>query len=172
MLVAIKDQMRIRFIFSMPLMKRRDKEILKVAVLALVFLGGCAFQGNESGVGDGAPSDLPPGLTVDFARDIAPELEIKCLECHNSRSKKQYSSFDMETRASMLTTGLHAPVIVPGEGESSYFVKVLRLGHAENQSMPPSPDKILDDGIARIVTWIDEGAHWPAGFKLRRPDEW
>lgn len=137
-----------------------------------MLLAGCALlETGQSGSETGA-SDLPPGLTIDFARDIAPELEIKCLECHNSRSKQRYSSFDMETRESMLSTGLHAPVIIPGAGESSYFVKVLRLGHAEYQSMPPSPDKILDDRIAKIVTWIDEGAHWPAGFKLRRPDEW
>lgn len=153
-------------------MKRRHLITLNALALIAALLTGCALQ--DSGTSDVASpsSELPPGLTVDFARDIAPELEIKCLECHNSRLKQNYSSFDMETRTSMLSTGLHAPVVVPGAGESSYLVKVLRLGHSENQSMPPSPDKLLEDSIARIVTWIDEGAHWPSGFKLRRPDEW
>lgn len=150
-----------------------DHKLILLPVLLAVAgctLSACSVQGPdaEPSVGMNQPSDL----SVDFARDIAPELEIKCLECHNSKTKQRYSSFNMETRQSLLTSGQHAPVVVPGSGDSSYLVRVLRLGHAEFRGMPPSPDKILDDQIERIVTWIDEGAHWPEGFKLRRPDEW
>lgn len=111
-------------------------------------------------------------LTVDFANEIAPELEIKCLECHNSKKSAQNGGLNLETRELALTTGNHAPTIIPGSGKTSYFVQVLRLGHHDTRSMPPTPDKILDDDVKEIITWIDEGAHWPDDLKLRRPDEW
>jgi len=142
---------------------------LQLILLSLTLaLGACQTADPEVTEGASLPSDL----SVDFVHDIAPEIEIKCLECHNSREKHKYGGLDLETRSSALTTGNHAPIIVPGNGEGSYLVRVLRLGHSEFRGMPPSPDKLLEPDVEEIIRWIDEGADWPANFKLRRPDEW
>jgi hypothetical protein len=70
-----------------------------------------------------------------------------------------------------LTTGLHKPVIVPGNPEASYLVFVLTLGHAHPAAMPPTPDKLWDERFDRIKDWIRQGAEWPAGIRLKRPQE-
>lgn len=113
-----------------------------------------------------------PGAKVDFVADIKPVLELRCLECHNSIDDKDHAGLDLETRHAMLTTGRSAPVVVPGDADSSLLYQALKLGHAHQNAMPPSPDKIWGQQLDLLRDWIDQGAEWPADIKLVRPQDW
>jgi hypothetical protein len=98
-----------------------------------------------------------------FVRDVKPVLEYFCIECHTDRESAKYGGFSLETGHSAMTTGRHAPVIIPRNPDASLFYKVLRFGHEHPLAMPPAPDKISDEQFEAVRSWIAEGAAWPKG---------
>jgi mono/diheme cytochrome c family protein len=102
-----------------------------------------------------------------FATRLKPVLEYYCTECHNPRLAPVFGGLDLTTGRAAMTTGSHAPVILPGHPDQSLLVTVLRLGHEEVFGMPPAPDKISDDEFNGVRAWIQQGAHWPTGEKGR-----
>ena len=113
-----------------------------------------------------------PGAKVDFSTDIQPLLELRCLECHNHIDDKDHAGLDLETRHAALTTGRSAPVIRPGDPDGSILYQALKLGHAHQNAMPPSPDKIWGKQLELVHDWIEQGAEWPEDIKLVRPQDW
>ena len=109
---------------------------------------------------------------VDFVRDVQPLLEIECLQCHNRRDAASNAGLNLETREAALATGRQAPVIVPGDPESSLLIQVLKLDSQHAASMPPAPDKIWGERMDILERWIAAGAPWPEGVRLLPPDEW
>jgi hypothetical protein len=98
-----------------------------------------------------------------FVTQVKPVLEYYCIECHTDRSSSKYGGLSLESGRSAMTTGLHKPVIIPGNPDASLLYQVLRFGHEHPLAMPPAPDKISDEQFEAIRTWIAEGAHWPEG---------
>ncbi len=117
----------------------------------VLWLAGCA-SAPPSGEAD-----------VSFEQDVKPVLEYYCIECHDTKSKGQYGGFSLETGREAMTTGRHAPVIIPGNADGSLLFKVLRFGHEDPLAMPPAPDKISDEQLDGIREWIQAGAVWPEG---------
>ena len=117
------------------------------------------------------PVTTPRGK-IDFARHVRPILEIRCLECHNKKRAAQYPYFNMQTKEGAFTTGVHAPVILPGKPDDSYFIKVLAFDYDHPKSMPPAPDKIWGASLDILKKWIAQGADWPENTNLVPPQEW
>jgi mono/diheme cytochrome c family protein len=116
-----------------------------------------------------APSGIP---TVDFAREIAPILESKCLPCHGP--EKQRSGYRVDVRAIALEGGEYsAPNIVPGNAAKSPLYLYVSGGDPEME-MPPKGEPLNPAEIDLIKRWIDEGANWPEAVsaKVADPRDW
>lgn len=126
------------------------------AFLGLVMAGGCAIETSKSVVDSTA-----------FTTGLKPVLEYYCTECHNPSLASVSGGLDLTTGRSAMTTGRNAPVILPGHPDQSLLVTVLRLGHEEALGMPPAPDKISDQELDGVRSWIRNGALWPPGEEGR-----
>jgi len=103
---------------------------------------------------DAAPLKLPKGNeTISFASDIAPILVENCQRCHMINGPR--GNFSMANFNGLLRGGDAGAAIKPGDAKGSHLIQRLR-GDGVNV-MPPNK-KISDDLIAKVVTWIKEGA--------------
>lgn len=113
---------------------------------------------------DALPSDaLPSEKLVDFVRDIAPLLESRCESCHQGDSPK--GGFTVGDRDSFLS------YITPGSiADSTLWTDYLtaKPDTIEKQSLVMPPDGPLPKAeLALLKLWIEEGASWPEGAKLK-----
>ena len=112
-----------------------------------------------------APAPVPaPPAAVDFARDIQPLLETRCLECHNPNKVK--GKLLMDTLANMVKGGEKGAAIVAGHSDQGELVKRLTLPKGDDDIMPPKGDPLTPAQIAAMKTWIDAGAKMPDGLVL------
>lgn len=103
--------------------------------------------------------------TVDYFRDIQPIFEARCYGCH--RGGKAKGALQLDSRQGALAGGeSEGPAIVPGQPDASPLLARLTTDDAATR-MPPTGQPLPPEQIARLKTWIAEGAHWPA-FKLDR----
>ena len=97
----------------------------------------------------------PDGVEVSFEADILPVLDEECYYCHNPRRLK--GGWDGSTYEAVMTTGDNAPVVVPGDAQSSLLAQKIRGIQAEGDEMPPQG--LLDGAqIQLILSWINAGA--------------
>lgn len=116
------------------------------------------------------PTKVPKGK-IDFKKNVRPILIVNCLECHNSESAAANGNLNLETRKLALTTGNHAPVLIPGEPDKSLLITVLTIDDVHLNAMPPAPDKIHGARMEILRRWIEEGAEWPEDVRLVHPRE-
>ncbi|MFO0958300.1 MAG: c-type cytochrome domain-containing protein [Isosphaeraceae bacterium] len=120
--------------------------------------------GKKGGAGGKAVSDAP-GIV--FSRDVAPVFVANCLGCHEgAQAKKQ---FDMGTFARLMQGGASGKAIEPADPGASELVLRIK-GESQGRKMPPGNNNDLADAtIARIETWVREGAKLDGGFDPTAP---
>ena len=59
---------------------------------------------------------------VSFARDVAPILAEKCMQCHGR--EPLMANLDLRTRDGALKGAQHGPVVVPGDAAASHCTGV------------------------------------------------
>ncbi len=106
--------------------------------------------------------DLPPPLQrpVQYFGDIHPVLAQHCVSCHGA--EKQKGGLRLDSREMALKGGeSFGPAIVPGMSAKSPLL--LFMAHLEpDMEMPPKKkEKLSDDTLSLVRTWIDQGAEWP-----------
>jgi len=116
------------------------------------------------------PTRVPAGK-IDFEKDVRPILIINCLECHNNQTAARSGNLSLETRKLALTTGNHAPVLIPGDPDNSLLILALGENGIHEEPMPPTPDKIWGARMEILRRWIAEGAEWPEDVRLVHPGE-
>ncbi len=123
---------------------------LTTLVLLLVPMAGLAQQRT-----------LPPAadVKVDFARDIGPLLEDRCLGCHSAQL--QSNGLRLDSREALLTGGYTGPAIRPGDSAGSKLIHLV-AGLEKGMVMPLDGDRLTADQIGLLRAWIDQGADWPA----------
>lgn len=97
-----------------------------------------------------------------FTAQVKPILEAKCARCHAGDNHR--GGYSMNTRESLLKGSHHAPVIIAGQPDSSFLVRLIKHeGPADDpMPMPPPPrPKLSDAEIAAIEAWIKGGALTP-----------
>ncbi len=112
------------------------------------------------------PATTPPtpldeeGRLIRFARDIAPILRSRCLECHGPEEAQ--NDFRVDDVDSLME------YIEAEDIESSTMYVDYLVTDDEEMLMPPeSHDGPLSASeLAVIRVWIEEGAHWPEGYEL------
>jgi hypothetical protein len=100
--------------------------------------------------------------TIDFARDIQPIFQKRCIMCHGAQM--QMAGLRLDDRDLAMKGSASGPVIKPGNAAASRMI-VMVTG-AERKVMPPSGPPLSDVQIAALKTWIDTGAKWPDASKI------
>jgi hypothetical protein len=104
---------------------------------------------------------------VDFALEVAPVLEHKCLSCHNPNILK--GDFSMATREDILEAG--DDLLIPGNAEESMLHWITLPFDDEPPEMPEEGDPLTEAEAALLAQWINDGAEWPVGFVLKEPSK-
>lgn len=91
---------------------------------------------------------------VDFARDVRPLFEERCIECHGLG--KQQGGYRLDRRSNAFS-GAMRQNIAPGSSAGS--VVYHRVTGAGPQMPPKEP--LTPKEIDTLERWIDEGAAWP-----------
>ena len=97
---------------------------------------------------------------IDFAHDIVPILKARCVECHSNGKYKGAVSFDTRTDAVK-------KAVVPGKAAKSPLIERVKSTDAEER-MPPKGPPLSAVEIAKLATWIDQGAKWEDGFTFKK----
>ncbi len=87
-----------------------------------------------------------------FGADVLPILARECVLCHGVAGGWDASSFE-----AVMTTGDHAPVVIPGDAEGSLLAHKL-LGTQEQGAIMPPSGALSSAQIQIILDWITAGA--------------
>lgn len=109
---------------------------------------------------------------VEFARNIAPLLEQRCVRCHNEETRK--GGLSLVSRETAIKGGESGPALEPGKPDGSLLIDMLA---GEKPLMPAQGEKLTAAQVALFRNWIAGGAQWPADRKLverapQRVDWW
>jgi mono/diheme cytochrome c family protein len=101
----------------------------------------------------GTPESKPSaGGGASFSADVKPILDSKCAGCHGPMGG--WSATDY---TSVINSGDHGPVIIPGDPDGSLLVQKLKGTQSSGGSMPPGMP-LSGDEIDVIVSWVQAGA--------------
>ena len=130
--------------------------IVSLVLVPMVLAGALA--------GTATAKDAGQSAGVEFARDIQPIFEANCYRCHGSEKRK--SGLRLDVQAEAMRGGDSGPVISPGDAEGSLLYQYVS-GADPDTIMPPEGDPLTADKVAAIARWIDQGAVWAKGVKVR-----
>ena len=96
---------------------------------------------------------------VEFAREIQPIFQERCLACHGSQA--QSHGFRLDRRSDAFRGGdSGVPAIVPGNSSDSLLLRYVS-GRDPEVVMPPEGPPLTGEQVELLRRWIDEGAAWP-----------
>ena len=109
---------------------------------------------------------------VDFAREVNPILQQRCVSCHGGETRR--GGLRLDRAADALRGGDSGQVIIPGKAQDSLLIEKI---HASSlaERMPPKGDPLSQEQISVLRRWIDEGARWPdvsTEATKARPSHW
>ena len=105
-----------------------------------------------------ASSALAQAPVVDYSRDIKPILKERCFACHGAL--KQKAGLRLDTGAMLRRGGDGGPAVVAGKVAGSLLVERI-TSQDDAQRMPAEGKPLTAEQIARIKTWIEQGASSP-----------
>ena len=101
-------------------------------------------------------------LAIDFAKDVAPILETRCVRCHSGEKSK--GGLSLSTKSGFVKGGDSGVIVVPGKpGES----EIVRLVSGIKPAMPAEGPPLSARDVAVLREWITAGAEWPETLNLR-----
>ena len=125
-------------------------------LLPAVVLLGVPLAGLAQEPGGGARS-----LRVDFARQVAPLLLERCIECHGPEEQK--GDLRLDARAFLFPTGAEdAWTVVPGKPDDSELIRRIGLPLDDEDVMPNKGQPLRPTEQDLLRRWVAEGADWPA----------
>lgn len=95
---------------------------------------------------------------VNFATDIWPFIESRCLSCHGDDRPKARLRFDAAEH--FLSGGTSGPALVPGDPDASLIYERVVLPPDHDDIMPPQGDPLTAEQTALLRRWIAEGAEF------------
>ncbi len=111
----------------------------------------------------------------DFAKDIQPILQEKCIDCHaapykkGTRLRKPKGDYRVDTREHIVKAGESEEAgVVPKDAAKSQLYKRIILPEDHDDIMPPKGDPLTPAQQKLIKDWIDAGAPWTKGVTLKR----
>jgi hypothetical protein len=123
---------------------------------------------------DEAPAPAS-GAKLDFHRDIRPILSAKCFACHGPDPKVRKAKLRLDTPEGALgeaASGAHP--VVPGDLDGSeLYQRITATDPLERMPPAKSGKSLTGDEIAKLKTWILQGAAYPKHWAFappRRPE--
>jgi hypothetical protein len=98
------------------------------------------------------PTGQPTPSALTFDVNILPIFKQSCNMCHGT-----LGGWDGTSYQAVMTTGDHAPVIIPGNVDDSLLAQKL-LGTSTTGTIMPPGAKLPDATIQVILDWIGAGA--------------
>lgn len=100
-------------------------------------------------------SSMPPQPTgISFSQYVLPVFNASCVGCHGGRNNLFLDSYAKV----MAGTSLNGPVVIPGNGEGSYLIQMLRGTVSGKPRMPLGGPFWSTQRIDSISAWIQQGA--------------
>jgi len=99
-----------------------------------------------------AESEKKETKPVDYEKEIAPVLAMKCNHCHGD--KKKGGGLDTRTIASLQKGGASGPAYLPGDESKSIVIDLIRF-----KEMPPKKDKtprFTAEELETFKRWVNE----------------
>ncbi len=141
--------------------------------LALVIL---ALPASMARGGDSRPETAPipdraRARRVRFNRDIRPILSDKCFRCHGPDATQRKGKLRLDSsQAARTPASSGSPAIVPGNLDESELYGRVTSSDRDEQMPPAKTGKPLTAGeIAKLKTWIEEGAEYEAHWSFIPP---
>ncbi len=137
--------------------------------IMLMLLGGLAVGTLVVFAREATAADSDDGSSVDFATDVYPLLESRCVDCHGPNKAKADLRLDVKSRA--FEGGLSGKAIVPGDSGASLLIHRVAGLHGEDFMPPKEADRLSPEEVALLEAWIAGGAEWPdeVGTKDKDP---
>ncbi len=95
---------------------------------------------------------------VDYVRDVKPIFKARCYACHGAL--KQESGLRLDAVALMLQGGESGAAIELGNADASYLLERV-TDDDESSRMPQEGQPLTPEEIAKIASWIQQGATAP-----------
>jgi len=115
----------------------------------------CAVVGS----GVRARAQTAGARTVDYAGDVKPILESRCLSCHGPTEPK--SGLRVDRRDSLLKGGDSGdPGVVPGDPRASALIQLVSGGDPDRK-MPPKGARLSTEQVSVLRAWVEQGAKMP-----------
>lgn len=102
---------------------------------------------------------------IDFKKDIAPILEVQCINCHGGEKPK--GKLSLETREAAIKGGENGTSLVPGKPGDSPLYTFTLLPPDDDRAMPPKGERLSKVETEKLRQWIEQGANWPEGEPLK-----
>ena len=119
----------------------------------VILLAAGTAAGQSPGTG------VEQSRRVDFARQVAPIFEQRCLACHGPAL--QQGGLRLDDGQAALKGAYSGPVIVPGKRSASRLYRLV-AGLDADLAMPPGDGRLPARDVETLGDWIDQGAIWPA----------
>jgi hypothetical protein len=103
-----------------------------------------------------------PTGKVEFARDVQPIFQQRCVVCHGP--KQHLSGLRLDDRDSARR------VFQAGHSSGSRLIQM--VNGSTGKVMPPVGGKLTSEQISTLARWIDQGADWPAAASASRHWAW
>lgn len=116
----------------------------------------CPLFGQEAEPGQ--PANAP--AAVDFVREVAPILHLRCVDCHGP--KKQKGDLRLDRREHAFAGEAAEWSVQPGAPDQSELLRRVLLPADDEDVMPNEGGRLTDAQIATLRAWIATGADWPA----------
>ena len=98
---------------------------------------------------------------VDFARDVAPIFQQRCLRCH--KPDNRLGKLSLATSADLTARSL----VLPGKPQQSALLLAVKSTPTARARMPKEGAPLPEEQVALIERWIAQGAVWPKGFEVK-----
>jgi hypothetical protein len=143
----------------------------------LLLTGALTAQAKEP-----APKPAPARATVDFAKEVWPILERRCVECHRTahagadgKVKKPKGGVTLDSRTG-IETSKKGKLVVAGKPADSLLHQAITLPADDEDRMPPAKkgEPLSKAEIDLIKRWIEGGAAfgaWTGGKPATPPKD-
>ncbi|MDB4312700.1 PSD1 and planctomycete cytochrome C domain-containing protein [Akkermansiaceae bacterium] len=112
-----------------------------------------------------AASTASAALTPDDQATLhaLPILSSKCAACHGEDPADIDGDLNLLSREGFLNGGESIDdLLIPGDASKSFLMTVIKWEDDEYEMPPKENDRLDEEQIAHIETWINNGAPWPS----------
>ena len=149
----------------------RQRAASSTSILLLILTSGFINPIDTEAIEQAAPTEQDRV----FALKIYPLLKEKCFVCHGDDPEKIKGELNLTTREGMLKGGEYSTeVLVPGDSSKSDLYHSVTWKNPDLEMPPKENDRLTEDQVLLLQSWIDTGAKWPSESIQRtiREEQW